>query len=127
MSESFFSRLFRSRSSSSNGASAPPLVGGFGKHPAWDDHIPDTIGPSVPRLLELKQSFYVQGIGGNVDNGAWDRLDPSMRIEFAHELLWTCGDEVIAGRLWHSSDGKGRERYPMIVCACLYQTPLSWI
>lgn len=104
----------------------------FGKHPAWADHIPDDLGLDHPRLIEVKQVLYVQGIGGNVDGGTWDKLDPAHRIPFGHLFLWRTGSggngdgEIVAGRLWHSKDGKGRDRYPMVACARFGGRSLAW-
>jgi hypothetical protein len=109
-------------------ASSPPRVdlAVFGKHPGWDDHIPDDVGLDTARLVEAKQRLYLQGIGGNIDSGTWDKLPATQQIAFGHTFAWrpapadgaAAGDrELLVGRLWHSSDGKRRERYPMIACA----------
>lgn len=95
-------------------------VAAFGKHPGWDDHI-DDIGVDTERLVAVKRTLYLQGIGGNLDSGTWERLTESQRLDrFDHLFLWRCGDkgeELVVGRLAASSDGKGRGRYPMVVCA----------
>ena len=99
----------------------------FGKHPGWDDHIPD-IGQMSPRLIEVKRVLYVEGIGGSIDSGTWEKLEEDQRLDgFNHLFLWRYADEVVAGRIWSSSDGKGRKRYPMIVCAQCRGLPVSWI
>jgi hypothetical protein len=92
-------------------------VAAFGKHPAWDDHVPD-MGLQSERLVRVKQQLYLQGIGGNVDAGAWDeQAGQPPRPEFGHVFLWSGGTAGVLGRLWSSRDRKNRTRYPMIVCA----------
>jgi hypothetical protein len=102
----------------------------FGKHPGWNDHIDDQ-GLETHELINAKRLLYVQGISQNIDAGAWDKLDPQdpgaavaaiSRLDlFCHEFLWhmpgTDGPVLLAGRLWSSSDGKGRSKYPMVVCS----------
>ncbi len=98
----------------------PPQVflAAFGKHPAWDDHMPDHLGLETNALIEFKQLLY-GGIRGNIENGAWDKLrkEEHPPIPFGHAFLWRTPTVLIAGRLWQSSDGKGRDAYPMIVAA----------
>ena len=99
----------------------------FGKHPGWDDHV--EIGVDTERLAAVRQSLYVEGIAGNIDSGAWDRLDPAQRVtSFDHALLWhqRKGD-VVVGRFWSSRDRKGRDRYPLIACAQCPGMPLAWV
>lgn len=99
----------------------------FGKHPGWDDHIED-IGLETERLASFKQFFYVQGIGGAIDSGVWDKLPPGHRREgFRHVFVRRSGGSIIAGRLWSSVDGKGRARYPMVVCVECRNLPLAWV
>jgi len=97
--------------------SAGPLaVAGFGKHPGWDDHV-DNLGQLTPALAEVRRALYIDGIGGNIDSGAWDKLPDAHRLNgFAHNFVWHLGKDIIVGRIWSSKDGKGRSRYPMIVC-----------
>jgi hypothetical protein len=107
----------------------PPqaFVAAFGKHPGWNDHIDDQ-GLETEELIGLKRFLYVQGIGGNIDSGAWDKLpDDEQLKEFKHLFVWRAGDEAIVGRLWSSSDGKGRKRYPMIVAMQANNVRLPWL
>lgn len=91
-------------------------LGAFGKHPAWDDHIPD-LGLETERLTQAKQVLYVQGIGGNIDSGAWDEISPERTLPgFHHFFGWYDQGSWVFGRIWSSVDGKGRSRYPMVVC-----------
>ncbi len=91
-------------------------LGAFGKHPAWDDHIPD-LGLETERLTQAKQALYVEGIGGNIDSGTWDELDPERTLpDFHHIFGWYDQGSWVFGRIWSSVDGKGRSRYPMVVC-----------
>ncbi|UCD74774.1 MAG: hypothetical protein JSV91_13420 [Phycisphaerales bacterium] len=91
-------------------------VAAFGKHPAWDDHIPD-LGLETDRLVQVKRILYLEGIGGNIDAGAWERLGPERSLPgFRHVFAHWEGPDWVLGRIWSSSDGKGRSRYPMIMC-----------
>ncbi|HEV8607043.1 MAG TPA: hypothetical protein VGQ99_17010 [Tepidisphaeraceae bacterium] len=101
-------------------------LGAFGKHPGWNDHI-DDMGLESPQLINAKRIFYVQGMSGNIDSGAWDHLaEDDLLKHFKHVFAWRVGDDLVVGRLWSSSDGKGRKRYPMIVCAHCVGLPLPW-
>ena len=92
-------------------------LGAFGKHPAWDDHLED-LGLDTEALLTARQLLYVQGIGGLIESGEWNTTDPTDPTpEFAHLFYWFSQPDVLIGRLWASHDGKGRDRYPMVVCA----------
>lgn len=92
------------------------FLGAFGKHPGWDDHVED-LGLETEALIYAKSLLYVQGIGGQIDSGAWEKLDPSSVLPaFKHLFLWQRGNQCLIGRMWSSSDGKGRTRYPMVVC-----------
>ena len=102
-------------------------LGAFGKHPGWNDHIED-LGMETQRLVDVKRVVYIEGIGGNIDSGAWDKLEDDQRLEgFHHVFIWRTVQDVVVGRLWSSQDGKGRTRYPMIVCAQCIGLPISWV
>lgn len=102
------------------------FLGAFGKHPRWDDHIED-IGLETEALVAAKTLLYVQGIGGQIDSGAWEKLDEVSSIpEFKHVFVWSRAGQFLIGRMWASSDGKQRKRYPMVVCAQVAGLPLSW-
>jgi hypothetical protein len=113
-------KLLKMLSSVGGGTKAVPAVpklnlAAFGKHPGWDDHIPG-IGLETETLAQLKQTFYVGGIGSQIDSGAWEKLEPGKRVEgFAHTFLWRRQGHLILGRLWSSTDRKGRAKYPMIL------------
>ncbi len=114
------------------GAESGLFLGAFGKHPGWDDHIeedertPD-LGLRTESLVRAKALLYVQGIGNNINTGAWEKLDGARRLQgFNHFFLWQANEQFILGRLWSSSDGKGRTRYPMVVAAHALRVPLSW-
>ncbi len=96
----------------------------FGKHPGWNDHL-DDIGMTNEALVELKRFLYLDGIGANVDAGAWERLAPERRAPgYGHDWLWRAPEVLVAGRMWSSSDGKGRDRYPMVAAVQAPGTPL---
>lgn len=89
----------------------------FGKHPGWDDHIDDP-GLDSDSLIAFKRALYTEGIGRNIDSGAWDALEKSDRLQaFDHLIVQRRGGDAVVARLWSSSDGKGRTRYPMVLAA----------
>jgi len=91
-------------------------LGAFGKHPGWNDHILG-IGAETEGLAWLKHLLYVGGIGAQIDSGAWEKLPAEKRAEgFEHTLLWFRGGLIFLGILWSSRDGKGRTKYPMVLC-----------
>jgi hypothetical protein len=92
-------------------------VAGFGKHPAWDDHI-DDIGLNTETLVLAKQLLYSEGIASQLASGAWDQLEKSGNaIEFDHRFVWGRDQQAIVGAIWASADRKGRARFPLVVCA----------
>ena len=96
----------------------------FGKHPGWNDHIED-IGLDTRTLIDAKRYLYLQGLSGQIDLNAWEKLADDARLEgFDHWVLWHRPGECLVGRLWSSSDGKGRTRYPMILLAQVIGAPL---
>lgn len=100
------------------------FLGAFGKHPGWDDHI-DDIGLDTESLVAAKQLLYVEGIGGQI--GAWEKLDWTAQIAFDHAFVWRRETQILVGRMWASSDGKKRTRYPMVVCAHCVGASLSLV
>lgn len=108
-------------------ASKRVFIAAFGKHPGWDDHI-DDIGLETDVLVTVKRILYIQGIGGNIDSGSWDKLEEDQKLEkFGHVFVWCMNRDVVVGRLWSSQDGKGRSSYPMVVCVQCSKLPLSWV
>ena len=102
--------LFGSRTPSTH-------LGVFGKHPGWNDHL-DDVGLDSEPLIATKQYLYVQGIGGIVDAGQWEALPNGDALpEFRHTFVWSDADNILVGKLWSSSDGKGRTKYPMVLCS----------
>lgn len=88
----------------------------FGKHPGWDDHMQD-LGLNTERLVETRRTLYAEGIAGNIDSGAWEKLGANALGEFDHAFVWRFGaDEFVYGRFWASSDARGRKKYPMVAC-----------
>ena len=103
------------------------FVGAFGKHPGWNDHI-DDIGLETDRLVAFKRLLYIEGISGNVDAGTWEKLSPEQKLDgFGSDFLSLAGSAPLLGRMWASQDGKGRGRYPMVVCAQVPGQPLAWL
>ena len=75
------------------------------------------IGVDTETLAYIKQTLYVTGIGRQIDSGAWEKLEPEKRQEgFDHTFLWLRAGHVVLGQLWSSKDGKGRAKYPMVLC-----------
>ena len=98
----------------------------FGKHPGWDDHI-DDIGLDTESLQMAKQIFYIDGIGGQVDTGEWEKLTEEKGLEhFKHIFLWKRGAAFLLGKINSSRDGKNRTKYPMILCAHCTGVSLDW-
>lgn len=98
------------------GAGRQIFLAAFGKHPGWNDHM-DDIGLETESLVAAKTRLYVDGIGGQIGSGAWEKLDGFQQIPFHHTFVWSRPPQFLIGKLWASRDGKGRDRYPMIICA----------
>lgn len=111
----------------SPGAPAPQIsLAAFGKHPGWDDHIED-LGLENEALIQARRVLYSEGLGGNIESGAWDKLEEHQRLAgFGHIAIWRRGSDLLIARIWSSSDGKGRTRYPMVLCAHCAGIPMSW-
>jgi len=108
--------LFQRRAPGSEPGSARLTLGAFGKHPGWDDHILG-IGVETETLAQLKQVLYVGGIGRQIDSGAWEKLETDKRLGgYSHTFLVLRPGHVLLGLMWSSSDGKGRAKYPMVLC-----------
>jgi hypothetical protein len=91
-------------------------LAGFGKHPAWDDHI-DDIGLATETLVLTKQLLYSEGIATQLASGAWDQIEKSgQAVEFDHRFVWGRNEQAIIGAIWASADRKGRTRFPLIIC-----------
>src|SRR6185369_2372481 len=71
----------------------------FGKHPGWDDHIPG-IGIETEILARLNQVLYVRSIGGQIDSGAWEKLEAEKRLDgFDHTFFWLTAGHIVLGQL----------------------------
>jgi hypothetical protein len=91
-------------------------IAGFGKHPAWDDHI-DDIGLATETLVLTKQLLYSEGIATQLASGVWDQIEKSgQAIDFDHRFVWGRDEQAIIGAIWASADRKGRTRFPMVIC-----------
>jgi hypothetical protein len=98
----------------------------FGKHPGWDDHVED-LGLETESLNLAKTVLYIKGIGGQIDAGAWEKLEAGQELPaFNHLFVWQRSGQLLLGRMWSSSDGKGRKRYPMVVCLHFIGVTLGW-
>lgn len=123
----FWKRFLREGQGLFSRSTKPQIwLGAFGKHPGWDDHI-DDIGLETESLLLAKQILYVDGIGGQISSGEWEKLNEAQRLgEFKHVFFWKRGEAFLMGRIWSSRDGKNRTQYPLIVCAHCLSIPFNW-
>ena len=92
----------------------------FGKHPGWDDYLGNGVdsglGVDTETLSHVKRALHTEGIRGQINVGAWEKLEPANRLEgFDHNFLWLREGHVILGLIWSSTDGK-RRHYPMVLC-----------
>jgi hypothetical protein len=111
---SILQKLFGRRDPSRDGGAPAAYVATFGKHPAWNDFA-DDLGLETERLVELKR-LVMQAI--DVNAAQWEHLHEQQRLDgLRHLLVWITEHGVVVARLWSSSDGKGRKRYPMVACA----------
>lgn len=120
-------RLFARKANPAAGGTNRLFLAAFGKHPGWNDHIED-LGLETEFLVRLKRTLYLDGIGGNVDSGAWEKLSEGQRLDgFDHLFLYRTAGDLVMGRMWSSMDGKGRTRYPMVACVHCSGLPLLWV
>ena len=99
----------------------------FGKHPGWDDHI-DDYGICTDSLAQAKRALYLDSVSGNIDRAVWENLDASMRDDsFDSAFIWRRNNSAIVGKMWSSKDGKGRDKYPMIICCHCKNTDRNFI
>jgi hypothetical protein len=105
---------------------APRLyLSGFGKHPGWNDHM-DEIGLITDSLIKAKAIIY-DGIAQQVESAAWDKKGPDkVAAGFGHVIHWRRFNESLTGRMWSSTDGKGRSLYPLITLAHCVGQPFAW-
>ncbi|MEM0983980.1 MAG: hypothetical protein AAGI17_08530 [Planctomycetota bacterium] len=116
------------RFDSASSIDGPPEVwlAAFGKHPGWNDHIDDQ-GLETELLVRAKRMLYSEGIGGVINAGTWDAMPEDERLPgFDHTFVWRNAEGLLIGRMWSSSDGKGRKKYPMVLCAQTRSLPLSF-
>lgn len=96
------------------------VVGIFGKHPAWPDHLALPLQSAT--LAQLRRRLY-DGIRAAVERGTWSDPAAGRVIPFGHTFCATAmGDETgwVVGRLWESSDAIGRREYPLVACVHVY-------
>lgn len=97
------------------GAPPLPVVGIFGKHPGWADHL--ALPLESVALREFRRVLYNTGIRAVIERGIWSEWEASgQAIPFEHSFLSGGGRSWIVGRLWASVDQIGRREYPMVVC-----------
>jgi hypothetical protein len=101
-------------------AGSPPGVhlAAFGKHPGWDDHV-EPIGLESEPLVAARDILYVDGIGGVINAAMWEKKPDEVLPHIAHVFSWNSSTDMLLGRMWSSTDGKGRAHYPMVAVAHL--------
>lgn len=102
------------------------VLAAFGKHPGWDDHI-DDLHVHTASLVAFKRLLYFEGLAGNIDSGRWERLNERQRLAgFRHSFAHQRRGNLLVGRLWSSRDGKGRSKYPMVLCVDCSGLLIPW-
>ena len=102
--------------SSSNPVSATAQVGGYGKHPAWSDHI-EGLGAASPVLSKIEGELYLGAIGSLITSGDWPSASSSHAMaKTVRRFLWHNAGDWVFGWMWPSADQVGRDHYPMILC-----------
>ena len=101
------------------------VVGLFGKHPAWGDHI-ENLGDDSEVFLTVRTLLYREGLAHAIETGAWEKLPVEQRLPgFDHLFVWLLGDRLVIGLLWSSSDLRGRTEYPLVLAAETARLPLQ--
>jgi hypothetical protein len=97
---------------------------------AWDKlaDASDAAAPSDAGVLTSASGSNAAGVPADNAAAPAVALSAIPRLEhFRHDFLWYMPDEdlpdYLAGRLWSSSDGKGRDKYPMVVCSHVVNLP----
>jgi hypothetical protein len=102
------------------------FLAAFGKHRGWTDFM-DDLGLETQSLITAKRLLYSVGIKSLLDGGHWKKLQADECLpRFNHAFLWTREKQWILGRLWYSSDGGGRDDYPMTACIHGSDVPFVW-
>ncbi|MFG0274958.1 MAG: hypothetical protein ACF8QF_07870 [Phycisphaerales bacterium] len=121
--------LIRNLKSRILGGKAPTLsLFAFGKHPAWSDHIEPGIGELTDPILAFKKRLYNGGIKKLIDTGAWvGKADGELVDRFGHEFVALGERSVLVGRMWASSDARGRGEFPMVALVQAEGVPIRWL
>jgi hypothetical protein len=97
-----------------------PVVGIFGKHPGWPDHIALPLESAA--LRELRSRLY-DGIRAAISRGARGEKAAGRILPFGHRF---CAAGIsgeggwVIGRVWESADAVGRREYPMAACVHVF-------
>ena len=87
------------------------ILAGFGKHPAWDDHI-DDIGLETESLVIAKRVIYSEGIASQISSGAWKQLENSGRaMDFDHRFVWGRSDQSLSADFGHRLMERGERSF----------------
>ena len=102
------------RRAAAGGAPPKVAVAGFGKHPAWSEHVRD-LGVVSPTLSELRGLLYDEGIEKLL--AQWEGLPPEALCPFDHWLVWWRPGQLVLARILASVDRVGRAEFPFVVAA----------
>ncbi len=121
-----FARLFLNEDWAGLPDAPRVYLGGFGKHPGWNDHL-DDLGLVTTSLIEARRILY-SGIAHQIETAAWEKAGADkVAPGFDHVVHWRRPGESITGLMWSSKDGKGRALYPMVAVVQCVDQPFSWI
>ncbi len=99
----------------------------FGKHRAFADHIESGIGTMTPAVSAFKQRLYNGGIKPLIDSGVWsDKPEDRLLAGFDHRFVTLSDADMLIGRLWTSSDSRGRSEYPFVCVVQVQGAPIAW-
>ena len=104
------------------------LLGGFGKHPAWNDFIKPHLGHETPLMARAKREFFFGTVRVLVDTKAWEGVPAEKSSTPAQwHWVWQERNEFLLGVMWPSQDGtrQGRE-FPMVLCAHVRDLDVRW-
>lgn len=102
--------------SSSNAMLATAQVAGYGKHPAWSDHI-EGLGAASSVLSKIEGELYLGAIGSLITSGDWPAASSGHAMaKTVRRLVWQNAGDLVFGWMWPSADQVGRDHYPMILC-----------
>lgn len=108
------------------GGGVPPkvILAGFGKHPAWSEHVQD-LGDFSETLAAMRGTIYGEGILKLM--AQWENLSPEARCDLDHWMTCILPEAAILGRIVDSTDLAGRRDYPFIILLEITGCRLDWV